>query len=128
VTRALSALGAAAFTFVLCACQGAEKREAERVLGAIEHLRSADAPERPALLERLESMTSTVLPAEVARKACAEAFRALDDTERLVKEAKGPPVDQAKLDAAVLALAKAKAGHEACNARVAELKRFLKTS
>lgn len=120
--------GAAVALAFVGGCGSAERREAERVLGVIEHLRGAEANERAEVLARLEGMSSTVLPAEVARKACAEAFRSLEETERLVNEAKGPPVDHVKLEAASAALARAKSSNESCTARVTELRRFVKRS
>ena len=127
-TRAASRAAAplAALVFLAAGCHSAEEREAERMLGALEHLRDADGPERVKQLEAVEAMSSTVPSAEKARVACSQAFRALVDTQRLVAEAKGPPIDRAKLERATEALGLAKSGHEACIVGIVELRRWLK--
>ncbi len=109
----------------LQACVSADVREGKRVLGMLEHLRDAEGPARDAQLGAISSLKTTVPVAETARIACADAYRALADTQRSIEEAKGPPVDRAKLDQAQESLGRAKTGHETCNSALMTLRRWV---
>jgi hypothetical protein len=106
-------------------CGRAERHELEATLAAVERLRDADTPLRPAALEALSAVTTSGPEATRARSACLDAYRALDATNRLVAEAKGPPVDRAKLDAAERSLREARGGLESCQAATTALRRRL---
>ncbi|MBM4359326.1 MAG: hypothetical protein FJ096_14585 [Deltaproteobacteria bacterium] len=109
----------------LVACRSEERRSAEAVLGAIERLRDADETQRKTAVAAVEATTSPAPEAEAARRACIDAYRALGETQRLVHEAKGPPIDRAKLDLAQAELAKARTGIELCSRATVALRRAL---
>ncbi|MBM4374872.1 MAG: hypothetical protein FJ095_07290 [Deltaproteobacteria bacterium] len=114
---------ALAATLALVACGREERRELERTLASVERLRDADGPARPAALEALDALTTSLPEAARARTACLDAYRALDATNRLVADAKGPPIDRGKLDAAERSLREARTGLESCQAATTALRR-----
>jgi hypothetical protein len=63
--------------------------------------------------------------AEAARTACTQAYRSLATTQRLVAEAKGPPIDREKLAAAERELGLTRGRLEACGSATVALRRAL---
>jgi hypothetical protein len=123
----------------LSACDGAERRDAETVLIAVQRFRSADLASTPAALEVLRKTPCNAADVCEARRACieageatasaltlkAEVKRGLEAMEagRLAKDAPEALALPAKLDDAERLLKK---GHEAlpaCDERVLALKR-----
>ena len=110
----------------LASCVSREKQQSQHVLAAIEQLRDSDGGTRESYLGKLEAMKSDLPVAEKARVACAAAYRALSNAQRLIKQAQNAEPGKLRLDAAQAELVKARAGIEDCTGATGELRRWLK--
>jgi hypothetical protein len=110
----------------LAACVSPAERDAEHVLAAIERVRDSDGGTRASQLDALESLHTEVPAADKARLACAAAYRALDNAQKLITAAKAGGVDRGKIEAAQAELATARARIVDCTTSTTELRRWLK--
>jgi len=123
----------------LVGCDGAERRDADTVVRAVQRFRAADLASTPAMVEALRSTPCAAADVCEARRAClasgdatsralalrAEVKTGLDAVEsgRLPKDSPDATALPAKLDEAEQLLKK---GHDelpACDERIAALKR-----
>ena len=114
-----------AAALVLWACVSPAERDAEHVLASIERLRSSEQGERETHLAALEVLRTEVPAAELARAACAAAYRSLENAHKLITAASAHP-DAAKLASAQAELKTARLKREECTANTSELRRWLK--
>ncbi len=127
------------FLVVLAACDGAERRDAETVVGAVVRFRSADNASTPAMVDALKATPCTapdvchakeacVAPAEATAKALrlkAEVERAISALEKgtLAKESSEANELPNKLAEAEALLKQGQGGLAACDEAVQALKR-----
>lgn len=116
---------AVALSLGLGGCRSPEQREVETTLAAVTRLREAGPSDRQDALDALDGMKPVVPEAASARSACVRAYRALGETQRLVAEAKGPPVDREKLAAADRELDAARSGLTECTTAATALRHRL---
>jgi uncharacterized caspase-like protein len=119
----------------LAACPSAEKREAERIVAAIERVRMAQPDGRGPLLEALEKERADAALAETARSRCAAAYRAMHEAraamasieERMAsKEGDEALRLLADLDAAQAKLTEAEKEMPGCESALRELRASLR--
>ena len=104
-----------------------EKREAERIVAAIERIGTVSAAEREPLIVALENEKVESPRVEKLRVECAAAYRALHTAQiGLSRTAGGDPFAAADhLKAANAQIAEAKAAHDRCNQALADLRQAL---